>query len=70
MGEKIRKSIEAHTVVNPSTGEILKVTISVGVTEFHPADKNNKEIIERADQALYKAKHGGRNQTVKNPRVG
>lgn len=69
MGEKIRKAIEAHSVVNPSTGEVLKVTISVGVTEYHPTDKNNKEIIERADQALYKAKHGGRNQTVKNPKT-
>lgn len=70
MGEKIRKAIESHVVINPATGEQLKVTISVGVTEFHPADRNNKEVIERSDQALYKAKHGGRNQTVKNPRIG
>ncbi|HNO22439.1 MAG TPA: diguanylate cyclase, partial [Leptospiraceae bacterium] len=56
-------------VVNPASGEELKVTISVGVTEFHPADRNNKELIERSDQALYKAKHGGRNQTVINPRL-
>ncbi len=69
MGEKIRKSIEGHRVINPATGEELKVTISVGVTEFHPADKNNKELIERSDQALYKAKHGGRNQTIINPRL-
>lgn len=68
MGEKIRKAIESHSVINPGTGEVLKVTISVGVTEYHPTDKNNKEIIERADQALYKAKHGGRNQTIKNPK--
>ncbi|MCB1159513.1 MAG: sensor domain-containing diguanylate cyclase [Leptospiraceae bacterium] len=63
MGEKIRKSIESHRVINPNTGEELKVTISVGVTEFHLNDKNNKELIERADKALYEAKHGGRNQT-------
>jgi diguanylate cyclase (GGDEF)-like protein len=63
MGEKIRKSIESQTVKNPNTGEDLKVTISIGVTEFHPNDRNNKELIERADQALYEAKHGGRNRT-------
>ncbi|MEM7180719.1 MAG: sensor domain-containing diguanylate cyclase [Spirochaetota bacterium] len=63
MGEEVRKSIEAHRVKNPNTNEDLKVTISVGVTEFHPQDRNNKEVIERADKALYEAKHGGRNQT-------
>lgn len=64
MGEKIRKAVEAQLVPNPNGGDPLKVTISVGVTEFMPTDKNNKEIIERADKALYQAKHGGRNQTV------
>lgn len=63
MGERVRKAIEGHRVINPNTGEQLKVTISVGVTEYHPNDKNNKELIERADQALYEAKHNGRNQT-------
>lgn len=63
MGEKVRKAIEGHRVKNPNTGEELKVTISVGVTEFHPHDKSNKDVIERSDQALYEAKHNGRNQT-------
>lgn len=64
MGEKIRKAVEAQVVENPNGGDPLRVTISVGVTEFYPTDKNNKELIERADKALYQAKHGGRNQTV------
>ncbi|MCE9500301.1 MAG: sensor domain-containing diguanylate cyclase [Leptospira sp.] len=64
MGEKIRKAVEAHRVKNPNGGDDLKVTISIGVTEFHANDKNNKEMIERSDKALYKAKHGGRNQTI------
>lgn len=64
MGEKIRLAVESTLVQNPNGGDPLKVTISVGVTEFLPNDKNNKEIIERADKALYQAKHGGRNQTV------
>ena len=64
MGEKIRKAVEAQLVENPNGGDPLRVTISVGVTEFYPTDKNNKELIERADKALYQAKHGGRNQTV------
>ncbi|MCB1193326.1 MAG: sensor domain-containing diguanylate cyclase [Leptospiraceae bacterium] len=64
MGEKIRKAVESHTVIDPNTRQELKVTISVGVTEFHPNDKNNREIIERSDKALYEAKHSGRNRTM------
>lgn len=63
MGEKIRQSVQEHSVYNPALGNELKVTISVGVTEFHPSDKSNRDMIERADQALYQAKHNGRNQT-------
>ncbi len=64
MGEKIRLAVEAQNVPNTNGGDPLRVTISVGVTEFFPTDKNNKEMIERADKALYQAKHGGRNQTI------
>lgn len=64
MGEKIRKAVENHTVIDPNTKKELKVTISVGVTEFHPSDKSNKDIIERSDKALYEAKRSGRNKTV------
>lgn len=64
MGEKIRRAVEAMVVKNPNTGEDLKVTLSVGVSSFQSSDRNNKDLIERADKALYKAKHGGRNQTI------
>lgn len=43
--------------------QTLKFTISLGVSqiEFND-DKNVEVIINRADEALYKAKNGGRNQ--------
>jgi diguanylate cyclase (GGDEF)-like protein len=40
-----------------------QVTISAGVTDLHPEDRL-EEAIERADQAMYKAKQQGRNQVV------
>ncbi len=38
-----------------------KVTISVGIAEFK-GEETPKELLARADQALYKAKNSGRNQ--------
>jgi diguanylate cyclase (GGDEF)-like protein len=63
-GEKIRKDVESMIVKNPDTGENLKVTLSVGISSFQITDRNNKDLIERADKALYQAKHGGRNRSI------
>lgn len=63
-GEEIRKAVEAMVVKNPNDGSDLKVTLSVGVSSFRTTDRNNKDLIERADKALYQAKHSGRNRTI------
>ena len=39
----------------------LKVTVSIGVAENAGADADPAAVIARADKALYRAKHGGRN---------
>lgn len=65
IAEKFRERIEKLTVKNPTDkgDKNLKVTVSVGVAAFDAAkDLDNKHLIERADQALYAAKHGGRNR--------
>lgn len=65
LAEKYREKIEKLTVKNPSNkgDKSLKVTVSIGVTTFDPGlDLENKHIIERTDQALYAAKHAGRNR--------
>lgn len=58
--EKIRKIIEAH--VNDSVGSF---TASFGVAE-RKVNENYLELYSRIDLALYKAKHNGKNQTVKS----
>jgi diguanylate cyclase (GGDEF)-like protein len=39
------------------------VTVSIGVAEAHRSD-DARELIRRADEALYAAKHGGRDRVV------
>jgi two-component system cell cycle response regulator len=62
MAERLRKNIEAARV-KCAAGE-LKATISIGVAGFpSTAAKTPEQLVEAADQALYRAKHDGRNCT-------
>lgn len=41
----------------------IKVTVSIGAAEFSDADSSFNDMLKRADDALYRAKANGRNQT-------
>jgi diguanylate cyclase (GGDEF)-like protein len=61
VSERIRDSIEKSKVNH--NGSSLSVTVSIGVAQFDPGrDHETKDIIERADKALYNAKNQGRNR--------
>ena len=68
--ERIRATIQRQAIVLQS-GEILHITISIGVIarEQHHHDLNT--IIDLADKALYRAKQAGRNRvyahSLRNP---
>jgi diguanylate cyclase (GGDEF)-like protein len=62
LAERLRKTVEQRPFVTED-GTVIKATISVGVAGAQaPYDK--KEAISRADQALYKSKHTGRNKVA------
>lgn len=61
VAEQTREKI-AHCGFN-SQGRPVSVTLSAGLAEFHSSD-DAQDIFERADQALYAAKQGGRNRCV------
>ena len=58
MIEKMRAGIAASSI--HFKGEPINLTLSAGITETRP-DDNFETIYERADKALYRAKHSGRN---------
>lgn len=63
IAERIRYNTEKITL--PHEGTTIKTTISLGVAELaQDTDTTTKQLIARADKALYTAKRSGRNQVV------
>ena len=56
--ERVRQAVENHTV--DVQGQKVGVTVSIGVAAYTPG-KSVAQLLEQADQALYRAKSGGRN---------
>ena len=64
--ERLRQAVQAMQVPVPDGGEPITVTVSIGLARHTPADPL-AGTLERADQALYAAKAGGRNRVVPAP---
>lgn len=63
MAERIRASVEASPVTFSTTQ--IAVTVSIGGAEWQSAKMALlHEALARADEALYAAKHNGRNRVV------
>jgi two-component system cell cycle response regulator len=63
LAERLRRAVEAHAVKVPA-GEI-RVTVSIGVARYPSANvASPDDLIREADQALYRAKEGGRNRVA------
>jgi diguanylate cyclase (GGDEF)-like protein len=63
IGERIRKSIESLDILYD--GQHLSLTISVGAAQYDPAaDATAKDLVDRADKALYNSKQTGRNKVT------
>jgi diguanylate cyclase (GGDEF)-like protein len=58
VAERVRSAIDSHTL--EVKGQLMHFTVSIGIAALAGADVDGA--IERADRALYRAKHDGRNQ--------
>lgn len=61
--ERLRKNVEAMAV--EYNQQILRVTVSIGLAEFHQEMDEYRDWIEAADKALYQSKAAGRNCITK-----
>lgn len=59
VAEKIRQAVQAAS--DPVAGT---VTVSIGVALASPQDRNEDDVLRRADAGLYAAKSAGRNRVV------
>jgi len=59
---RLKKAVEKHTFL--AYDEKVKATVSVGVSTFPEDASDLQQLIDRADEAMYRAKKQGRNQVV------
>jgi diguanylate cyclase (GGDEF)-like protein len=67
VGEKIRTGIESYNFLHGEKQPMGRLTISGGVAAYPDSGSTSTEVLQRADEALYQAKNGGRNRIVVAP---
>ncbi len=66
-GNRMRDIVESAVFKINAGGETIKKTVSIGIASLHPDGDSGEGLLKRADEALYAAKHNGRNQVKVAP---
>ena len=62
VAEKIRESIATHLFADADGSRIVHVTVSIGLATFPGSAVDKESLLRQADDALYQAKHLGRDR--------
>ncbi len=63
---KLLNAVRALNIAHAGLPESGRVTVSIGCAGLVPADNDHDRLIQLADEALYQAKHNGKDQVVFN----
>ncbi|MCB1414487.1 MAG: PleD family two-component system response regulator [Xanthobacteraceae bacterium] len=64
VAERVRRAIAAEPFTIEKGARRIEVTISIGLATLERKDEPVADVLKRADVALYRAKHDGRNRVV------
>lgn len=64
VAERLRSAIASEPFLIDRGAKCLDVTISIGISNFEAHDETVAAVLKRADVAMYRAKHDGRNRVV------
>ncbi|MTD45328.1 diguanylate cyclase [Conexibacter sp. W3-3-2] len=70
LAERLRQGIEELELPLPEDGTTLRITASFGAAEVPGTADDVRALIAAADEALYAAKHSGKNRTERAQRIG
>lgn len=70
VGDRIKRQLEKQRIYLGSNDERQKMTVSCGVAQYPTHSRNIRDVIEKADQALYHAKSIGKNIVVMFDEIG
>jgi diguanylate cyclase (GGDEF)-like protein len=68
LADRLREEVRERVFEGPGE-ETFRITCSIGITEYRVDIRNTEKLINEADQALYRAKESGRDQTAVNDNV-
>ena len=70
VAERVRRRVDERLFRMPDSGQILRATVSIGLAAYPEDAAEKRNLVEKADAALYRAKHGGKNAVVTTSEAG
>jgi diguanylate cyclase (GGDEF)-like protein len=70
VAERVRRRVDERLFRMPDSREVLRATVSIGLATYPDDATEKRNLVEKADAALYRAKHGGKNAVVATSEAG